>query len=142
MPFAMNPQPQYHPIENLWLISQVIKGSVQQARDLTKVLKEAEHQPYVLDDSLVNRAIKQYQEGLEFVPIYREQLRRWQELKLTDSQAPLVAELQKDVETMQVLYTDGLAMAKKMAEFTIDKVMGMSDLEVALKSLSMKGFKF
>lgn len=138
----MNPQPQYHPIENLWLISQVIKGSVQQARDLTKVLKEAEHQPYVLDDSLVNRAIKQYQEGLEFVPIYREQLRRWQELKLTDSQAPLVAELQKDVETMQVLYTDGLAMAKKMAEFTIDKVMGMSDLEVALKSLSMKGFKF
>lgn len=91
---------------------------------------------------IYNRAVKQYQEGLEFVPIYQEQLRKWQELKLTDSQNIQVTELQKDVETMQVLYTDGLAMAKKMAEFTIDKVMGMSDLEVALKSLSMKGFKF
>lgn len=137
----MNPQPQYHPIENLWLISQAIKGSLQQAKDLTKVLKEAEHQPYVLNDSLVNRAIKQYQEGLEFIPIYREQLRRWQELKLTDSQAPLVAELQKEVENMQVLYTDGLAMSKKMSELTIDKVMGMSDLELALKVLSERGFK-
>ena len=78
---------------------------------------------------------------MEFVPIYREQLNRWQGLKLTDSQAPLVAELQKEVEIMEVLYTDGLAMSKKMAEFTIDKVMGMSDIELALKSLSMKGFK-
>ena len=137
----MNPQPQYHPIDNLWLISQVIKGSVTQAKDLTKILKEAEHQPYVLDDTIIDRAIKQYQEGLEFVPIYREQLNKWQGLKLTDSQAPLVAELQKEVEIMEVLYTDGLAMAKKMAEFTIDKVMGMSDIELALKSLSMKGFK-
>jgi hypothetical protein len=28
-----------------------------------------------------------------------------------------------------------------MAEFTIDKVMGMSDIELALKSLPLKGFK-
>lgn len=56
----MNPQPQYHPIENLWLISQVIKGSVTQAKDLTKILKEAEHQPYILDDIIIDRAIKQY----------------------------------------------------------------------------------
>jgi hypothetical protein len=138
----MSQQPHYHPIENLSLISQVIKESVTQAKDLTKVLKEAEHQPYVLDDTIMDRAVKQYQEGLEFVPIYREQLNRWQELKLTDSQSTQVTELQKDVNTMQVLYTDGLAMAKKMGEFTIDKVMGMSDLEIALKSLSMKGFKF
>ena len=138
----MSQQPHYHPIENLSLISQVIKESVTQAKDLTKVLKEAEHQPYVLDDTIMDRAVKQYKEGLEFVPIYREQLNRWQELKLTDSQATQVTELQKDVNTMQVLYTDGLAMAKKMGEFTIDKVMGMSDLEIALKSLSMKGFKF
>ncbi len=138
----MSQQPHHHPIENLSLISQVIKESVTQAKDLTKVLKEAEHQPYVLDDTIMDRAVKQYQEGLEFVPIYREQLNRWQELKLTDSQSTQVTELQKDVNTMQVLYTDGLAMAKKMGEFTIDKVMGMSDLEIALKSLSMKGFKF
>ena len=138
----MSQQPHYHPIEKLSLISQVIKESVKQAKDLTKVLKEVEHQPYVLDDTIMDRAVKQYQEGLEFVPIYREQLNRWQELKLTDSQSTQVTELQKDVNTMQILYTDGLTMAKKMGEFTIDKVMSMSDLEIALKSLSMKGFKF
>lgn len=41
---------------------------------------------------------------------------------------------------MQVLYTDGLAMSKKMAESTIDKIMGMTDIELALKVLSEKGF--
>ena len=138
----MTQQPNYHPIENLWLVSQAIKGSITQARDLTKVLKEAEHQPHILDDSIINRAIKQYQEGLEFVPIYQEQLNRWKLLKLTDSQATLIDALQKDVDAMQVLYTEGLAMVKKMAEFTIDKVMGMSDLELALKVLSKEGFEF
>ena len=54
----------------------------------------------------------------------------------------LIDALQKDVDSMQVLYTEGLAMFKKMAEFTIDKVMGMSDLELALKVLSKEGFKF
>ncbi len=63
-------------------------------------------------------------------------------MKLTDSQATLVDALQKDVDAMQLLYADGLAMAKKMAEFTIDKVIGMSDIELALNVLSKKGFKF
>ncbi len=139
MPFAMNPQPQYHPIENLPLISYTIKGSFKQVKELTNVLKQAEKQPEVLTDTIINRAIKQYQEGLKFTPIFREQLIRWQGLKLSDSQATQIAELQKEVELMQVLYTDGLAMSKKMAEFTIDKVMGMSDIELALKVLSGKG---
>jgi hypothetical protein len=140
MPFAMNPQPQYHPIENLSLISQVIKGSLKETQGLTNLLNQTKDRPEILDDTMINRAIKQYQVGLDFVPIYREQLRRWQELKLTDSQSTQITELQKDVETMQVLYTDGLAMSKKMAESTIDKVMGMEDIELALKFLSGKGF--
>ncbi len=136
----MNPQPQYHPIENLSLISQVIKGSLKETQGLTNLLNQTKDRPEILDDTMINRAIKQYQVGLDFVPIYREQLRRWQELKLTDSQSTQVTELQKDVETMQVLYTDGLAMSEKMAESTIDKVMGMGDIELALKFLSGKGF--
>ena len=137
----MNPQPQYHPIENLSLISQVIKGSLKETQELTSLLNQTKDRPEILDDTMINRAIKQYQVGLDFVPIYREQLGRWQELKLTDSQTTHVAELQKDVDTMQVLYSDGLAMSKKMAEFTIDKVMGMSDIELALKVLSERDFK-
>lgn len=137
----MNPQPQYHPIENLSLISQVIKGSLKETQGLTSLLNQTKHKPEILADTMINRAIKQYQVGLDFVPIYREQLRRWQELKLTDNQTTQVAELQKDVDTMQILYSDGLAMSKKMAGFTIDKVMGMSDIELALKVLSERDFK-
>lgn len=136
----MTQQPQYHSIENLPLISYTIKGSFKQVKELTNVLKQAEKQPEVLTDTIINRAIKQYQEGLEFTPIFREQLIRWQGLKLSDSQATQIAELQKEVELMQVLYTDGLAMSKKMAESTIDKIMGMTDIELALKVLSEKGF--
>jgi len=118
----MTQQPQYHSIENLPLISYTIKGSFKQVKELTNVLKQAEKQPEVLTDTIINRAIKQYQEGLKFTPIFREQLIRWQGLKLSDSQATQIAELQKEVELMQVLYTDGLAMSKKMAESTIKDV--------------------
>ena len=72
------PTPIWQPISALPLVVQMIDEPLDEAETQLKTLKEARHRPYVLDDGLLQRVQQVYSEQAEFIPIYHEQLVRWE----------------------------------------------------------------
>ncbi len=99
-------------------------------------LLEARQKPYVLDNYTVHRVIQVYTEQLEFVPIYKKQLEKWQkEARLTLIQQSEIKRLEKQVRQWEQFVTDILDLANALREGTIEKVMSKSDLKLGIQSL-------
>lgn len=89
------PEPSWQPIRNLPMIANMIDGQLGDAQEQYTNLLEARQKPYVLDDYTVNRDIQVYTEQIEFVPIYKKQLEKWQkEASLTAIQQSEIKQLQ------------------------------------------------
>ncbi|MEZ2659192.1 hypothetical protein [Aneurinibacillus aneurinilyticus] len=132
----MKQEPNWQPIYNLPLITDMIDGQLVEAIDQHKNLLEAQSKPHVLDGYIVRRIIRVYTDQLEFVPIYQKQLEKWQEeTHLTAEQQSEIKRLQKQVEQWKQVLTDILDLANKLKEGTIEKVMAKSDLELGIQSL-------
>lgn len=127
-----------HPIERFALIKNIIDISLQETTALHKLLLEAKDKPHVLNDNLVNRAISQYQEGLELIPIYENQVKNWKLLKLTEEQSRQILQLENVIAQLKQLYDLAIAHARQLSKQTIDKILAMSDMELALKVLSQE----
>lgn len=129
------PEPQYHPITMLPLVSELIEGSLADAREILGTFEEARPNPHVLDDDTVQRAVAYHTEGLEFVDVYAEQLRRWAASALTAAQTREVARLQAMIEPLRQVHTDGLALARELAGGTIEQVMGRPVAALAVEAV-------
>ncbi|MEJ9158596.1 hypothetical protein P4K11_31890, partial [Bacillus cereus] len=90
----------------------------------------------VLDDYTVCRIIQLHTDQLEFIPIYKKQLEKWQiEVHLTLTQQNEITRLQKQVEQWENVSTDILHLASILKEKTIEKILSKSDLELGIHSL-------
>jgi hypothetical protein len=121
----------FQPISMLPLIGILIDGGLADGREIYASFREARLPPHVLDDDTVQRAIAYHTEGLEFVEIYEEQLRRWAAVPLTAKQAREVTRLQALIEPSRRLHRDGLALAQELAR-TIERVLEQSDEDLGL----------
>jgi hypothetical protein len=129
-----SPTPNWQPITALPLIAEMIDESLESARIQLRNLEEA--QPYVLDDALVSRIIRSYSDRAEFLPVYEEQLARWNQLDLAADQRSEVERLKTRVDSLRGVLDSILTLASKLRPGTIDSILRKSDLEVALDFLS------
>lgn len=114
----MKQEPNWQSIHNLPLIINMIDGQLAEAIEQHENLLEAQNKPHVLDDYIVQRIIQVYTEQLEFVPIYKKQLEKWQEeTLLTAEQQSEIKRLQKQVEQWKQVVTDILDLASKLNMF-------------------------
>jgi hypothetical protein len=125
-----------HPIVMLPIIKNAIAVSLEETQNLHTLLLKAKDKPHILNDNLVERAIKQYQDGIEFIGLYNNQVKLWESRPMTNNQAKEVETLKTVITQLETLYQEALAHANKLSEHTIDKILKMSEVELALKVLS------
>jgi hypothetical protein len=127
--------PQFHPISMLPTIRDLIDGGLEDFAASLANIKAVHAREYgTLDDHTAKRFVALFADGLEFVPIYTEQLARWQRTNLTPTQREEVTRLQAQLRPLEATLTEGLAIANEMTNRTIEKVMAKSDLELGIEA--------
>ncbi len=130
------PTPIWQPISALPLVVQMIDEPLDEAETQLKNLEEARHRPYVLDDGLLQRVQQVYSEQAEFIPIYQEQLVRWEQLDLTAEQRSEVERLKTQVDSLRDVLNSILSLVEELKKGTIDTILNKGDAEVALDWLT------
>ncbi|WP_410991127.1 hypothetical protein [Bacillus cereus] len=132
----MENQPNWQPIQNLPIITNLIDGQSSDAKEQYINLLESRNKPHVLDDATIQRTIRVYTEQLEFVWIFKEQLSKWiKEERLTPIEQSEIERLQGQVQQLHHTLTDILTLTEELKEGTYEKVMEKSDLQLGIESL-------
>ena len=133
-----NPTPIWRPVSFLPTYTQMIDGTLQEAEDQLELLEQAGPRPYALDDATVSRVIRCYSETATYIPLYKEQLGRWEKLGLTADQRREVKRLKRQVQTLSKVVDDILSLASELKENTIDAILRKDDAELAVDVLTGK----
>ncbi len=125
----------WQPIRQMPLIARMIDDALDDTREHMKTLDEARVRPHVLDDATIGRVEQVHAEQLEFIDIYTQQISRWRTEKTSADQTRELDRMEAQNQQLQALTADVLALARELRKGTIERVMGMSDVELGLQAL-------
>jgi pyridoxine 5'-phosphate synthase PdxJ len=128
-------QVNWQPISQMPLISSMIDTSLNDTREHLGTLSKAKDRPHVLDDATIDRVEKAHTEQMEFIEIYTQQIGRWRTEKPSASQARELDRMEEQNQQLRGVTADVLALARELRKGTIERVLGMSDLELGLQAL-------
>ena len=129
-------KPNWRLISDLPLIAHLIDEGLSDSEEQYKTFLEVRQKPHVLDDAIIDRAIRFYNEESELIETYDEQLSRWRKGKLTESQCKEAERLSCQNEQFRELNKKIRPLLQELKKGTINRTMEMSDLELGLKFLS------
>ena len=89
----------------------------------------------MLDDVTIDRVERVHTEQLDFVDIYDRQISRWRIEKPTADQIRELDRMEAQNRQLRDVTMEVLALAGELRKGTIDRIMGMSDLELGLQAL-------
>jgi hypothetical protein len=130
--------PHWQPITFLPQLADMADGMLEGAEEVYVSLQQAQDRPHVLDDDTVGRVREVHTTQRNDLWLYEEQLSRWQEAAPTPSQSEEIKRLQGQLDRLRSVLTACLTLADTLAEGTIEKVLGKSDVELAIELLSGK----
>ncbi|MBU3154965.1 hypothetical protein LL037_08600 [Clostridium estertheticum] len=127
-------QQNWHPISMLPMMSTMISGQLEEAKNQYENLLKAQSKPYVLNDEIVESVIKVFSEQLDFICLYENQISKWHnEGTLTTTLETNLSKSQVQLQELSKVITNILALAAELKNGTIEKVMGKSDLELGME---------
>ena len=129
------PRVNWQPISQMPLIAGMIKDSLDDTREHLGTLTKARDRPHGLDDATIDRIERVHTEQMDYVDIYTQQISRWRGEKPSAAQARELDRMDKQNQQLRALTADVLALASELREGTIERVLGMSDLELGLRHL-------
>lgn len=136
------PKPKRHqqkqirrPISFLIALTEVIIGALAQTEEQYDSFAAAQHKPHVLDDAIVGQTIWLYEEQLTSIPLHERQLNWWLLDDISDAQRYQVQDLRARLPPLREKTEQLLALLAELKQGTIDRIMDMSDEELALKAL-------
>lgn len=127
-------EPIWRPISDVAMLTAIARQGVEHARDQHDLIADAG--PYCLDNDTVARMLRVWTETLEWTGVYAEQGARWHQQAADRPTELAVAEYCALVEQERLLAEEILTIARKLADFTIEKLMAKSDIEIGLEALS------
>ncbi len=130
-----NKQQIRRPISFLPTYTELIIGELAQTEEQYASFAAAKHKPHALDDALVDRAVKLYEEQLSFIPIHERQLNWWLSENITDAQRFQVKDLLAKLPTLREKTEELLALLAELKQGTINRILEMSDEELGLRFL-------
>ncbi len=104
-------------------------------REHLATLTKARAKPHVLDDATIDRVERVHTEQMEFVTIYTQQISRWRDEKPSASQTRALDRMATQNQQLRDVTADVLTLARELRKGTIERVRGMSDVELGLQSL-------
>ena len=115
--------------------TELIMGELAQTEEQYASFAAAKHKPHVLEDALVDRAVKLYEDQLSFIPLHEKQLNWWLSENITDAQRYQVEDLQAKLPVLREKTEELLALLAELKQGTIDRILEMSDEELGWKFL-------
>ena len=125
----------WQPISRMPLVTSMIDGALTDTADHLQTLLKARTQPHVLDDATIDRVERVHREQLQFVDIYAEQLRRWQDQAPSAAQRRELNRLDEQNRCLRQATTEVLTLAAELRKGTINRIMATSDLELGLQAM-------
>ena len=98
-------------------------------------LDQGTDRPHVLDDATIDRIEQVHTEQMEFVDIYTQQISRWRTERPSAAQTRELDRMDGQNQQLRTVTEAVLALAGELRKGTIDRIMGMSDIELGLQSL-------
>jgi hypothetical protein len=92
----------------------------------------------VLDDYTVGRIRDAHITQRNDLWLYEEQLSLWQQVEPTPADSAEIKRLQQQLDQLRSVLTVCLALTEELKGSTIEKVLGKSDIEMAVDFLSGK----
>jgi hypothetical protein len=133
-----NPKPQWQPLSMMSMIASIIDGEVENFEDLYKTLNEAREKPHVLDDMTLDQAINNHRKYLEEAWVYDEQITRWGKENLTEKQREEIVRLIGQIAKYRKMCEKLIAVSEELRKGSINRILEMSDEEVAIAVLTGK----
>jgi len=130
--------PNWQPLSMMPMIASIIDGEVENFEDLYKNLCEARKNPHVMDDMIIDRAINNHRKYLKGAWVYDEQLIRWKKEKLTEKQSREIERLTGQMIKYRKMCEEIIAVSEEIKKGTINRILEMSDEEVAIAVLTGK----
>ncbi|RQR49661.1 hypothetical protein DIE19_31520 [Burkholderia sp. Bp9126] len=131
----MNPNkprtPVWRPISYLLIVFDLFGVQLEEAQALHDKLVSCRPHPHVLDEATLARIRQMYTEQRDFLPVQREQFKRWQSEVSTPEQRDMLAHLTARADQLSALQDQILALVDELSQGTINQIMGMSDAELA-----------
>lgn len=125
----------WQPISQMPLIARMIADALDDTRDQFKTLTQARARPHVLDDATIDRVDRVYGEQCEFVDIYTRQIDRWRNENPSADQTRDLDRMEEQNRQLQGVTADILTLARDLRKGTIDRIIGMSHLDLGLQAL-------
>jgi hypothetical protein len=125
----------WQPISEMPLIASMIDGALDDTREHLETLTEARTRPHVLDDATLDRVQRIHDEQLEYVGIYAQQISRWRTENPSANQTRDLDRMEGQSRQLRAVTEQVLALARELRKGTIDRIMGMSDIELGLQAL-------
>lgn len=133
-----NKQPIFQPISMIRQILEITQGMLEESKNQLELTKEAKEKPHVLDDDMVDRALKLYKEQNESAKIFINQCKIWKQEKLTELQAVQVQEIEYSTNLLIETNNELLSIFNYCKDRTINKVIEKDDMALALDFLTGK----
>ena len=128
-------QVHWQPISQMPLISSMIDTALNDTREHLGTLSKARDQPHVLDDATIDRVEQVHAEQMDYVEIYAQQISRWRNEKPSAAQSRELDRMDEQNQQLRGVTAEVLALASELRKGTIERVLGMSDLELGLQYL-------
>jgi hypothetical protein len=128
-------QVNWQPINQMPLIASMITASLNDTREHLGTLTKAKDRPHVLDDATIDRVEQVHTEQMQYINIYTQQIARWRTAKPSAVQAKELDRMEKQNQQLRDVTADVLALAGELRKGTIERILGMSDLELGLQTL-------
>ncbi|GAC1625208.1 MAG: hypothetical protein NVS4B4_09220 [Bradyrhizobium sp.] len=125
----------WQPIGQMPLIASMIDGSLNDTSKHLQTLTEARTQPHVLDDATIDRVEQVHTEQMDFIDIYTQQISRWRAEKPSPSQTRELDRMAAQNQRLRAVTAKVLELAAELRKGAIERVMGMTDLELGLQAL-------
>jgi hypothetical protein len=108
-------------------------GSSQEQLRNMKLIK---NMPHILDDEIIHRSLKLYNEQNEHINFYLEQCNHWKKYQLTELEKQQVFEIESSIIKHKVTNKKILSLLDYCQNITIDKILAKDDMELALEVLT------
>ena len=125
----------WQPISQMPLIASMIDGALDDTRDHVGTLNKARDRPHVLDDATIDRVERVHSEQLEYIDIYDQQISRWRTEKPSADRTRKLDQMEEQNQQLRAVTMEVLALAGELRKGSIDRIVGMSDLEHGLQAL-------
>ena len=132
-------QVHWQPISQMPLISSMIDTSLNDTREHLGTLSKAKDRPHVLDDATIDRVEQVHDEQMDYVEIYTQQISRWRNEKPSAAQSRELDRMDEQNQQLREATANVLTLARELRKGTIERVLGMSDLELGIQVLLGNG---